>query len=78
MIEPTISRKLPVEKHRVNQKTADETALETNEKPTERSGEIDGRRERRHLDDTAEIFCGLFDGNEHYHTRDSAFVSLFG
>ena len=45
---------------------------------TRKSKDFNEPFERRNLDDAAEMFRGLFDGNEHYHSRDASFVSLFG
>jgi hypothetical protein len=34
--------------------------------------------ERSEVDDSAEMFRGLFTGDEHYHSRGSDFVPLWG
>jgi hypothetical protein len=42
------------------------------------SNESEKQGSKAHSDDSAEMFQGLITGDEHYHTRSSAFVPLWG
>jgi hypothetical protein len=44
----------------------------------ENEHESNQQKRKPHSDDSAEMFRGLFTGDEHYHTRSSEFVSLWG